>query len=163
MDSSHSAGSRLRLDLLIPILAFLIAVSFSPLKLLACCTFPSIKPKLIRGVWRPAMASLDLDLCSLITISDHLVLITLEESTKTSRDNIYCRRRSYKLAPISTAFSCVRHYPPLGNSVTVLPEKHQPLSQITQWCSAHLLLVWAPVKGQRHACRTMLMIGIMSQ
>lgn len=64
-------------------LFFLIAVSFSPLRLLARCTFPSIKPKLIRGVWRPAMASLDLDLCSLITISDHLVLITLEESTKT--------------------------------------------------------------------------------
>jgi hypothetical protein len=83
MDSSHSAGFRLRLDLLIPILAFLIAASFSPLRLLACCTFPSIKPKLIRGGWRPAMASLDLDLCSLITISDHLVLITLEESTKT--------------------------------------------------------------------------------
>jgi hypothetical protein len=82
---------------------------------------------------------------------------------KDLRDNIYCRHRSYKLAPISTAFPCVGHCLPLGNSVTVLPEKHQPLSQITQWCSAHLLLVWAPVKGQRHAWRTMLMIGIMSQ
>jgi hypothetical protein len=85
MDSNRSAGFRLRLDVLISILAFLIAVSCFPLRLLACCTFPSVKPKLISGLWRPAMASLDLDLCSLITISDHLGLISLEDRTKTSK------------------------------------------------------------------------------
>jgi hypothetical protein len=59
---------------------------------------------------------------------------------KDLRDNIYCRHRSYKLAPISTAFSCVGHYLPLGNSVTVLPEKHQPLKlhngvqRTCSWC-----------------------------
>lgn len=36
----------------------------------------------------PAVASPDLDLCSLITISDHLVLIPLEDRTKTS-ETIY--------------------------------------------------------------------------
>jgi hypothetical protein len=61
----------------------------------------------------PAMASPDLDLCSLITISDHQVLIPLEDRTKILRVNIYCRHRSCKHDLNSTASSCVEHYLPL--------------------------------------------------
>lgn len=131
----------------------------------------------------PAVALPDLDLCSLITISDHLVLIPLEERTKTF-EIIY-------IAAIAGVYSIQtpRHFHvlstilPLSDSVTVLPEKysarecpndtpaqqnlpylcqHQPL-KFKQWCSAHLLQGWVPVKGQRHACRTMSTAGIMSR
>jgi hypothetical protein len=48
----------------------------------------------------------------------------LGRKNKDLQDNIYRRHFSCKLAPNSTAFSCVEHYLPLSNPVTVLPDKH---------------------------------------
>jgi hypothetical protein len=84
MDSNRRAGFRFRLDVLISILGlflllYLVLLEPSGMLHLSKCQIRANQRPL------PAVASPDLDLCSLITVSDQLVLVPLEERTKTCK------------------------------------------------------------------------------
>jgi hypothetical protein len=122
MESNHRAGFHFCLDFLVSNLSLSHCCILYPfeasgtLRLFKCQTKANQRHLL-------AVTPPDLDLCSLITISDHLVLVHLEERTQTFKtiyiaaiaavNSLQSRQRFHML---STLY--------LSNSVTILPEKH---------------------------------------
>jgi hypothetical protein len=82
MDSNRRAGFYFCLDVLILILGLSHCCILYPLEASGTLHLSKCQTKANQR-HLPAVTSPDLDLCSLITISDHLVLIPLEERTKT--------------------------------------------------------------------------------
>ncbi|PKX96281.1 uncharacterized protein P174DRAFT_457091 [Aspergillus novofumigatus IBT 16806] len=110
MDSNHRARFCFYLDILISILGLSYYCILYPFK--ASSTLRLFKCQTKANQWYLlTMTPPDLDLCSLITISDHLILILLEEQRSS---------RQYTIAGHLHVLSTIYSQP----SVTVPPEKH---------------------------------------